>query len=277
MTSRPTRSSSVSVPPRGGISNSPARHIESVISIPGTQSRPRIVNQGGPQRSPNVGISSVRGSSSMAVASSPPMRSTARSFTQPSSSVLSGTGTAPTHVYYEPRVIRADTTCPTSSSVLPSHARRASGTGVRAPSSHRPALAIPSAGPMVIDVAPFSRPAYLDQSALRHLLQTDTPPQLASSPKPEPAVARTDYGVNRRRSHRSPSSDSDEEDMSHSGELSSRQQETILMSPAPLRLPTRWSEEYRSSLLSVSTDGRDLSYQGQFMPRQWNYLTCHAT
>jgi hypothetical protein len=35
------------------------------------------------------------------------------------------------------------------------------------------------------------------------------------------------------------------------------------MSSALLRLPTRWSEQYRCSMLSVSADGRDLTYQGQ--------------
>jgi hypothetical protein len=259
MSGRPARSSSISIP-RGGISNSPARNIESVISIPFAP-HPRIVNQRWPQRSPNTGISSVRGSSHIAVASSPPVRSTARSFTQPYSSIHLGTGTAPAHVYYEPRIIRADTVCPTSSSVSPTRTRRVSGTGVRAPSSYRPPLVNPSTGPMPIDLAPFPRPAYLDHSALRHLLQTDTPSQLPSSPKPDPVV-RADF-VARRRSQRSPSSDSDEEDMSHSGDLSSRQsRETILLSPAPLRLPTKWSDEYRNPLLSVSTDGRDLNYQG---------------
>lgn len=207
------------------------------------------------------------------MASSPPVRSTARSFTQPYSSIHSGTGTAPAHVYYEPRIIRADTVCPTSSSVSPTRTRRVSGTGVRAPSSYRPALVNPSTVPMAIDLAPFPRPAYLDHSALRHLLQTDTPSQLPSSPKPDPVVVRADF-VARRRSQRSPSSDSDEEDMSHSGDLSSRQsRETILLSPAPLRLPTKWSDEYRNPLLSVSTDGRDLNYQGSFMPRRRNHLT----
>jgi len=114
---------------------------------------------------------------------------------------------------------------------------------------------------MVVNLAPFSRPAYLDQSALRYLLHTGIP-QLPSSPKPE--LSHADYSAGGRRSQRSPSFDSDEEDMSHSGELSS-QQETILMSPAPLRLPTRWSDEYRNPLLSVSADGRDLTYQGQFI------------
>jgi len=277
MSSRPIRSSAISISPRGGISNSPARNIESVISIPFAPTpRPRIVNQRGPQRGPNAGIGGVRGSSYSAVALSPPLRPTPRSFTQPSSSILSGAGTAPAHVYYEPRIIRADTVCPTSSSVSPSRVRRASGTGARVASSHVPALAISSADPMSIDPAPFPRPAYLDQSALRHLLQTDTPPQLPSLPKPEPVVARTDYI--RRRSQSTPSFDSDEDEMSHSGDLSSRQQrETILMSPAPLRLPTRWSEEYRNPLLSVSADGRDLNYQGQLMPRQWNHFIYHMT
>ncbi|KAG1749624.1 uncharacterized protein EDB91DRAFT_1108746 [Suillus paluster] len=262
MSSRPARSSSIPVPPRGGMSTSPARNIESVISIPfapSPQSRPRLVNQGWPQRSPIAGISSVRGSSSMAVATSPPTRLTARSFTQPSSTLLSGTGSTSAHIYYEPRIIRVDTACPTSS---PSRARRSSAAGVRAPSAQRPAMAHP--GPLPIDSAPFPRPSYLDHSALRHLLQTDTPSQLTSSPKPDPMVVRTDYGVGRRRVHRSPSYDSDEEDMSPPGDLPSRQQQETnpLISSTLLRLPTRWCEEYRSPLLSVSADGRDLTYHG---------------
>lgn len=260
MSSRPSRSSSIPVPPRGGIS--PGRNIESVISIPfapSPQSRPRLVNPGWPQRSPTTGISSIRGSSSMAVASSPPMRSTARSFSQPSSALLSGTGATAAHAYYEPRVIRIDTTCPTSS---PSRVRRPSATGVRAPSAQRPAMAHSSAGPT--DSAPFPRPAYLDHSALRHLLQTDTPSQLSSSLKPDLAAARTEYAGGRRRSQRSPGSDSDEEDTIPPGETSSRKQQenSSLMSSALLRLPTRWSEQYRCSMLSVSADGRDLTYQG---------------
>ncbi|KAG2129772.1 hypothetical protein DEU56DRAFT_816636 [Suillus clintonianus] len=258
MSSRPARTASIPVPPRGGISISPARNIESVISIPfapSPQSRPRLVNPGWPQRSPTTGISSIRGSSSMAVASSPPMRSTARSFTQPNPVLLSGTGTTPTHIYYEPRVIRVDNTCPTSS---PSRVRRSSAAGVRAPSAQRPAMA----QPLPTDSAPFPRPAYLDHSALRHLLQTDSPSQLPSSPNPDSAVIRTEYA--RRRAQRSPSFDSDEEDTSPPAELPSRQQQETnpLISSALLRLPTRWSDEYRSPMLSVSADGRDLTYQG---------------
>ncbi|KAG0699738.1 hypothetical protein DFH29DRAFT_808594 [Suillus ampliporus] len=196
----------------------------------------------------------------MAVASSPPTRSTGRSFTQPTSSLLSSTGSTSAHIYYEPRVIRVDTACPTSS---PSRARRSSVAGVRAPSAQRPAMAHTSTGPLPINSAPFPRPAYLDHSALRHLLQTDTPSQLPSFPKLDSGV-RTDYGGGRRRAQRTPSPDSEEEDMTPPGDLSSRQpQETNpSMSSALLHLPTRWSEEYRSTLLSVSADGRDLTYQG---------------
>lgn len=125
-------------------------------------------------------------------------------------------------------------------------------------------MAHSSAGPFPADSTPFPRPAYLDHSALRHLLQTDTPFQPSLSPKLDPAVVRTEYAGGRRRAQRSPSFDSDEEDTIPPGEMSSRQQQdnNPLMSSALLRLPTRWSEEYRSPMLSVSTDGRDLTYQG---------------
>lgn len=124
-------------------------------------------------------------------------------------------------------------------------------------------MAHSSAGPFPADSAPFPRPAYLDHSALRHLLQTDAPFQPSSSSKLDPA-ARTEYAGGRRRAQRSPSFDSDEEDTIPPSEMSSRQQQenNPLMSSALLRLPTRWSEEYRSPMLSVSADGRDLTYQG---------------
>ncbi|KIJ21428.1 hypothetical protein PAXINDRAFT_164933 [Paxillus involutus ATCC 200175] len=270
MSNRPSRSSSI--PVRGTVPSSPARNIESVISIPfstsPTQSRPRTAGQGWLPRNSTVhdhratGIPhGVRGSST--VASSPPTRPTARSFTH-SSVLFTPAGTAYPNTAYEPRVIRADSargsdvTCPQSSSVSPTRARRPSATGVRAPSAQRSSVAhIPTPA---TEPVPFPRPAYLEHSALRHLLQTESP-SLLPPRKAEPTVVRVDYTIGRR-VQRSPSYDSDEDDMSPPREVRKSTPPPVTTSSPTLLLPTRWSDEYRSPHLTVCSDGRELIYQG---------------
>ncbi|KAF8891559.1 hypothetical protein CPB85DRAFT_1230716 [Mucidula mucida] len=152
---------------------------------------------------------------------------------------------------FEPRIVRAEQsrnaelTCSTTST----RTRRASGTG-RAPSAQRQSsshIMLPSP---LSPQAPFTRPAYLDHAALRHLLQAEPPSLLPPLRKAESASydART-Y---------SPSSDSDED----SNASPPPREEP----PAPsvddvLRLPTRWSD-CRHQSLNVSSDGRDLTFQG---------------
>ncbi|KIK99935.1 hypothetical protein PAXRUDRAFT_130960 [Paxillus rubicundulus Ve08.2h10] len=202
----------------------------------------------------------VRGSST--VASSPPTRHTARSFTH--SSVLFNPGTAYPYTTYEPRVIRVDSArntdvaCPQSSSVSPTRARRPSATDVRALSAQRSSVAhIPAP---TTEPAPFSRPSYLEHSALRHLLQTESP-SLPPPRKAESTAVRADYTVGRR-VQRSPSYDSDEDDMSPPREVRKSTPLPVTTSSPALLLPTRWSDEYRSPHLTVCSDGRELIYQG---------------
>lgn len=269
MSTRHPRSSSI--PARGAVPTSPARHIESVISMPfstsPTQSRPRIASQGWPPRnSPGaIGIPhGVRGNSS--ITSSPPTRPTSRSYTYPS--VLSGRGSASPYTVYEPRVIRADSTrttdtaCPhnsSASSSSPTRTRRPSSASVRARSAQRPPIAhIPAP----TETVPFPRPAYLEHSALRHLLQTESSP-LIPPRKAEPIV-RLD-SMSGRRAQRSPSYDSDEDDMSPPREVRKSTPSPMPMSPPTLLLPVRWCDEYRSSHLSVCGDGRELIYQGELL------------
>ncbi|KAF9229720.1 SPRY-domain-containing protein [Gyrodon lividus] len=272
MSNRPPRSSSI--PVRSTVPSSPARNIESVISMPfstsPTQSRPRIASQGWPPRnSPMhdhraIGIPyGVRGSST--IASSPPStRPIARSLTH--SSLLSSRGTAHSYTTYEPRVIRADSSrgtdiaCPqsSSSSVSPTRARRPSATGVRAPSTQRSSVAtIPVA---TAESVLFPRPTYLEHSALRHLFQSESPPLLLPH-KPEPKVVRVDNSGGRR-VQRSPSYDSDEDDMSPPREVRKSTPPLVTTSSPTLLLPTHWCDEYRSAQLSVCRDGRELIYQG---------------
>ena len=268
MSTRHPRSSSI--PVRAAVPASPARHIESVISIPfstsPTQSRPRISSQGWPPRnSPGaIGIPhGVRGSSS--ITSSPPTRLPSRSFSH--SSTLSGRGSASPYTVYEPRVIRADsirttdTVCPhhsSASSSSPTRARRPSSAGLRAHSVQRLSVVhVPSP----TETVPFPRPAYLEHSALRHLLQTESSP-LIPPPKAEPIVRPNSVG---RRMQRSPSYDSDEDDVSPPREVRKSTPSPVTASSPTLLLPTRWCDEYRSPHLTVCGDGRELIYQGELL------------
>ncbi|KAJ7171807.1 SPRY-domain-containing protein [Mycena crocata] len=257
MSVRQSRSASIPIP-RSSSSTSPARNIESVISIPFTASytappRPRLASaQAIPishHRSSDDPRASVRGVRN-SPASISPSRPSARSLTHSSSSIP--VRSSPRSSGFEPRVIRADSprsvdpAClPSSSSSLP-RTRRPSATGPRAPSSHR-TLSGPLPPPSTPRPTSFTRPAYLEHSALRHMLQTDTAPALPPSRK---------GGISRR--SLSPPTDSDDEGSPPPRRL------TPISDPSPqvLNLPTRWSERYRHELLSISSDGRDITYQG---------------
>ncbi|KAJ7139527.1 hypothetical protein C8R44DRAFT_764701 [Mycena epipterygia] len=257
MSTRQSRSASIPIP-RSSSSTSPARNIESVISIPFTASytappRPRLASaQAIPisqHRSGDDNRTSVRGVRNSASSISP-TRPSARSLTHSSPSIP--VRSSPRSNGFEPRVIRGDSSrsvdpacLPSSSSSLP-RTRRPSATGPRAPSSHR-TLSGPLSPPSPPRSTSFARPAYLEHSALRHILQTEAPPSLPPSRK---------AALSRRSS--SPPSDSDDEGSPPPRRLTP----TLDSSPQVLNLPTRWSERYRHELLSISSDGRDITYQG---------------
>ncbi|KAG6902995.1 hypothetical protein C0995_008568 [Termitomyces sp. Mi166 len=261
--SRPTRSASIPIGPRSS-SLSLSRNIESVISIPfAPPSRPRIPSAHAPQRSSTVddhrglGVSyGSRGSSSATAATHSPTRPTARSMTVDSAP---GRGSFRTPLAYEPRVIRVgaegshnvDPTCVPSTS--PSRTRRTSGANTRGTSASRPILSY-TASPTHLPPVAFPRPSYLDYSALRHMLYTDAPPTLPSSRKVEPPTREFPSS--------STTLDSDEEsNVSPPREFPSTPLPTLSQDRI-LRLPTRWSDQCRHNLLSVSADGRDLTYHG---------------
>lgn len=268
MTTRQTRSASIPIP-RTSSSLSPSRNIESVISIPFTApGRPRLASaQVFPHRNSaaddhrGVGVSyGARGSITTAIATSP-TRSTARSLTHAAGS---GRGSLRSPSTYEPRVVRVtgeasrsiDAGCLPSTS--PSRTRRTSVTGARATSAQRPTPSYTVAAPP--PPVSFPRPTYLEHSALRHILQTESPPALPPSRKAE---GTTHHGIPVFAGAMTPSSDSDDDsNVSPPRELSSAppppvSQDQILM------LPTRWSDQFRHSLLSLSGDGRDLTYHGR--------------
>jgi Ran-binding protein 9/10 len=199
---------------------------------------------------------------------------------------------------FEPRIIRA-TTSPTGSGEpgcapgtvpsqgTPSRPRRPS---VRRQSTTTAPAVLPSTpratAPSTVSPAPsaptaFQRPSYLEHSALRDLLYTDAPPPNPSGVLADGAVAGTPmvprmstpvpvpYPYLRREA--TPGwGDTDSESNA------SASPPPIRMTPAPpppgalltnpaLRLPTRWSEQDRHHLLTVSGDGRELTFYGVYV------------
>lgn len=266
MSSRPSRSSSIPIPPRPASSVSPARHIESVLSFTSPISRARPQSHGIshsgrsiPDEHRGLGIShGVRGTVTSAPHGSP-IRPTARSFTH--SGGLPLRPASQTHSPVEPRVIRADSSrgtndaacLPTVSPSSSSRTRRTSTPGVRAPSTQRTVSA-----PTVPNQAiPIPRPSYLEHSALRHMLQTELPtPALPSTRKQETdALSHTP-------SSRRPHLTDSEDERSVSPPAKRKTSAPTPPTDEILKLPTRWCDEFRHHLLTLSPDGRELAYHG---------------
>ena len=189
---------------------------------------------------------------------------------------------------FVPRVVRGNIPgrdTPTSSShapsVLnsrpppsPSRTRRPSNSATSSLTSMHRAVSTPSPTNTVVPppthVVSFPRPSYLEHSALRYCIQSEP-----SSEVP-PDSYRFDYlhagpaatSLRRSRDIPSPSRDmdSDEESSASTGDrdrsappsrLASRKAADTFM-----HLPTRWSDGDRCPSLSVSVDGRDLTFHG---------------
>ena len=252
MTSRQTRSPSIPIP--RSTSATPGRPFTPII-------RPRISSAGtsihrAVDEYRSLSVAGMRGSSSLATSS--PMRMTTRSFAH--SSGMPNRISPRSLTVFEPRVIRdtsrtTDNLCASSSSTSPSRNRRPSTAETKISSTQKPSVAYPPTPTPAPNT--FPRPAYLEHSALRHLLQTDSPPNLP--------LLRTNgevqFSATRARAPSTPTDSDDESNVSLPQEVP----------PAPLfshypilRLPTRWSEKYRHPSLSISSDGRELSFQGPF-------------
>ncbi|KAI0044360.1 hypothetical protein FA95DRAFT_262129 [Auriscalpium vulgare] len=272
MAARPSRSSSIPIP-RASSTTLPS--FGDVLSMPMNASPPIL---------PRPRIGSVTHST---IGMSPPARPTSRSYT-------AGGAVLPPVI---PRIIRANHSSTGASSSAswedaactpppssPTRVRRpsAGAASLRSP-SHRtfshglPGPSLPNYTPQVAP-APFPRPGYLEHSALRHLLQTELPPQLPPSRYAQPAPTTPAYTLRLEHAAVTPSSDSDE-DSNGSPPPPPRptpasatrpvSDATAMVGSSPVfRLPTRWSEQDRHTYLSVSADGRELNYNGfQSKPR----------
>ncbi|KAH9913132.1 SPRY-domain-containing protein [Epithele typhae] len=267
MATRHSRSASIPIPP-----TSVARNLESVIPLsfnPSAPARPRLSS---------IGTSA---SPIFAHPTTSPARSVSMSYASAIATSPRGRPTGPSQAsptpLFEPRIIRAapspnpsrDAAC-NPASASPTHTRRLSS-GIRAHTPHgptAPAHRTPSST-TVGHALPqgFPRPAYLESSSLRSMLYTEAPriparfPVTAhdsrSSASPAPPVIPYPY-LGR---ELTPVVDSDDESLTTSppptvGGVTMISTNTVLM------LPTRWSEQERAPSLSVSLDGRELTFTG---------------
>lgn len=247
-------SASASIPiPRSSSSSSPARTIDALIpiSLSPTSSRARLQSgstssQYDPRRA-SIGRSPVIiGGTSISPTRSTHIRS-------PPSQSRS----------FQPRVVRAEGVSRSSDHPpSPQRTRRISspGVGVRGTSASRSSLHTTT--------TPYIRPSYLEHSSFRHLLQEETSRGRTGDHSTiiEPVQSGASGG-GRRRTH-TPSDDSDEDE----GSSNAPEDYQASTSPVPaespvLILPTRWGETFRHHVLSVSQDGRDISFQGIY--RKW--------
>jgi len=253
MASRQPRSSGVSTP-----SVTSGRSYPAVVR-PRTSGALSLVHRAAADYR-NLSVTGIRGSSSLATTS--PIRAT-RSGTH--TSALSNRTSPRSLTTFEPRVIRAETSqnsdspCAPSSSTPPTRTQRSGGSD-----SKFSTVQSSSAGPRPSTPPPsntFPRPSYLEHSSLRDFLQPEALSDALPSP-PLRTVGEAQFNVTRRRA--SPSQlDSDDE-----GTFSPPREASLppYFSHYPiLRLPTRWSDQTRHLLLSISSDGRELSYQGELL------------
>ncbi|TFK76668.1 SPRY-domain-containing protein [Pluteus cervinus] len=201
---------------------------------------------------------------------------------------------------FEPRIVRGpepmrliDPACiPLTSpssvagpSTSPSRTRRTSGAslpGIRSPSlqRHPPGAAAtstsassstPAASSSSNSTSFITRPAYLEHSALRHMLHTEPPPGLPPSRKmlEHPSVSPYSLAAQSASQTRSyytvaasPSDSDDESTVSPPRDIPPHPPIALASQDSMFRLPTRWSDHVKQNMLSVSPDGRDVSFSG---------------
>ncbi|KAI8983194.1 hypothetical protein BD414DRAFT_490219 [Trametes punicea] len=281
MSARQSRSASIPIPP-----SSTARSLENAIPLsfnPNPTARPRPTST----ITTSASISPVRVAPALA-------RSVSTSYSSALNATPRGRPAGPAQIsaapVFEPRVIRSTTSptpsrdpacnAPYSPSTSPVRPRRLSA-GVRSQSAtssssltHRANTSATHA-PHVPPQG-FPRPAYLEYSSLRDMLHTEpAPSSLAPVARPavysvsshdvrssaSPAPPSIPYPYFRR--ELSPVGDSDDESVATPPpQPPTVGAVTVLSTNTVLMLPTRWSEQDRMPSLSVSLDGRELTFTG---------------
>lgn len=273
MNSRPSRSSSIPIP-RSPSSSTSSRNIESLISIPfsspvrqqhPTSPSPSTRAATEPRRVGVVDAARPTTTGTSNNVSASPIHPTARSVSLVSILPVR----PPSRTPFEPRVVRgpgselasaADPDCVAQPATSATHPRRTNIAHTRISGTQRPIVPLH----VVARTTPvaFPRPTYLDYSSLRHLLQTE-PPSLPIPSRVVEATASTSTRHQNIASTMSPPSDNDDDGLATPPPQPRPTPMTTFVSiDQPLKLPTRWSEQDRHQNLSVSPDGRDLTYHG---------------
>ncbi|KAI0820628.1 SPRY-domain-containing protein [Trametes gibbosa] len=279
MSARQSRSASIPIP-----TNSTARSLESVIPMSFS-----------PTPAPRQRLSSIPTPASLGPGRiAPPIsRSVSASYSSALNAVPRGRPAGPAQAsvpVFEPRIIRATTSptpsrdpacnSPYSPSSSPVRPRRLSA-GVRSQSivssgSSAPRLPPSTHAPQTTSQG-FPRPSYLDYSSLREMLHTELGPSPSvqatrpatysvtssdSRSSVSPAPPAIPYPYFRR--DLSPVGDSDDESVATPPppQPTSLGAVNVLSTSTILMLPTRWSEQDRTPSLSISNDGRDLTFTG---------------
>jgi len=92
------------------------------------------------------------------------------------------------------------------------------------------------------------------------MLQTEVPPHLPLNRKLTGSGDAPTYS----RTMSSPTDSDEDSNVSPPREILPVPAVSVLSQDYVLRLPTRWSDQFRHHGLSVSADGRDLTYQGSW-------------
>ncbi|KAH9947069.1 SPRY-domain-containing protein [Amylocystis lapponica] len=316
MTTRPSRSSSIPIPPSATAS---ARSLENAITMPFNPSptslpvrpRPTSTISRSPDDRRGLALSATVNSSTF-----PLVRPLAASYSAATSARRTSPNRPPaTASAFQPRIIRATSTpnphdpacvspVPEATSPSPSPARqRRSSVNLRSVSTGTPPIPVPA--PRVVSIAApssphphgyvqshthvhshtaFPPPAYLDYSAQRKFLCTDiasTFPPIRdiverSHTRTSPPFAVIPYPYIRR--ELTPG-DSDSESTASPPPPSrprANNPAAILSSNPVLHLPTRWSDQDRCPPLSVSADGRDLAFNGPSCPGEHESAAARA-
>ncbi|KAI0791861.1 hypothetical protein C8Q75DRAFT_715439 [Abortiporus biennis] len=250
------------------VGRSPSHNV--IIPERATPSRTNIASS--PVRSLSGSYSNITSSRTVGVAQSPPVFEPIRVI-RPSNSGRPSDPSACFPISASPSV--------------PSRVRRASSNRISTVPTPNPAAASPRVASTITNIPPpshhappqsFPRPAYLDHSALRDFLVTDLTPlhqhRTDSTLNQHSYVAYTGHTststapISMTPTYhylRGGSTDS-EEDSNTASPPPSTLPPTVtpgaLLGNPILRLPTRWSEQDRNTALSVSSDGRDLTFCG---------------
>jgi hypothetical protein len=175
---------------------------------------------------------------------------------------------SPLQTLHIPHIVRGGGGAGTNGATAPSTSGRPSNRGRRASSSAAPAPSTPrkpSTSHLPQPTPTFTRPSYLEYSALRRFITTESPPaSQQSSSINSPSRASNHLSNLLRRPRSSTDSDSESEGVpSPKARSAYLPQARRLFVSDTLVIPTRWNDRDRCPPLVISHDGRDVTFNGE--------------